>query len=49
MSAKKFTELTALCAYHTALRRIGLTIVSDINWPEYPGAWAIQALRCLLD
>lgn len=37
ISVEEETELTALHAYRTALRRLDLTTVPDINWPHYPG------------
>lgn len=36
ISADEETELAALRAYRTALRRLDLTTAPDINWPEVP-------------
>ncbi|MDE9656157.1 tail fiber assembly protein [Citrobacter freundii] len=35
ISADEETELTALRAYRTALRRLDLTTAPDVKWPEY--------------
>lgn len=32
------TELAALRSYRTELRRLDLSFVPDVNWPEYSGA-----------
>lgn len=36
ISADEETELAALRAYRTALRRLDLTTAPDVKWPEYP-------------
>lgn len=38
ISADEETELAALRAYRTALRRLDLTTAPDVKWPEYPVA-----------
>ncbi|QMN53430.1 tail fiber assembly protein [Citrobacter freundii] len=37
ISADEETELAALRAYRTALRRLDLTTAPDVKWPEYSG------------
>ncbi|SQA80837.1 Caudovirales tail fibre assembly protein [Citrobacter freundii] len=38
ISGEEETELAALRAYRTSLRRLDLTTAPDVKWPEYPVA-----------